>query len=409
VVGDRPDAEVPGRPSGQVVSNSADPVASGESGTVRVPANIRLGRDIDGPGIIRLIGACWSAYPSIKMDVDGEMPELHALHSYYAERGGTLWVAETTGAVTGMIAVRPINQADRGHQAVAEHQAIGDNQTTSEHQGIREHQAIRGGQAAAWESEAAWEICRVYVDPLMHGTGVAHALLDLAERHAIAAGAERLALWSDTRFDRAHRFYEKRSYVRHGPVRVLNDVSNSLEFGYDKPVDGVEALDIAGATSAESRLADILVACVDAGDAVSFLPPLSRDKARSFWHDAARDVGAGTRVLLAAWRDGVIVGTGSLDLATAENQPHRAEVQQLLVHPVVRRAGAGRQILEALERSAMAAGRFLVTVRTHAGDAGATLCRAQGWQEAGSVPDDTLDAGGTAHDTLLFWKRLRAE
>jgi GNAT superfamily N-acetyltransferase len=278
---------------------------------------IRSGLDADGPAMIALIWACWLAYPGVKMDVDREMPELHALATYYAGQGGSLWVAEIDGAVAGMIAVRPLEQA-------------------------------------------TWEICRVYVDPTLHGAGLGHALLDLAERHAIKAGAERLALWSDTRFDRAHRFYEKRSYVRHGPVRVLHDISNSLEFGYEKPVNGLVLLDIAAATSAETRLSDILIACVETGASVSFLPPLSREKAKAFWHRAASDVGAGTRVLVVAWRDGVMLGTGMLDLGTPENQRHRAEVEKVLVHPSARRLGLGRHIMDALERAASAAGRSLL-------------------------------------------------
>jgi len=326
---------------------------------------IRPGRDIDGPAVIALIWACWSAYPGVKMDVDREMPELHALAAYYAGHGGALWIAETDATVTGMIAARPLDQA-------------------------------------------TWEICRVYVHPHQHGSGLGHALLDLAERHAIAAGAERLALWSDTRFDRAHRFYEKRSYIRSGPVRVLHDISNSLEFGYAKPVNGVEPLDIAAATAAEARLAAILIACVEAGASVSFLPPLQREKATAFWHRMAREVGAGTRVLLAAWRDGVIVGTGTLDLATPENQPHRAEVQKLLVHPDGRRGGIGRQIMRTLEQAAVAAGRSLLTLDTRAGEAGEALYRAEGWQECGRIPGYALSADGSAHDTVLFWKRPEA-
>lgn len=325
--------------------------------------SIRSGQDTNGPAVIALIWACWSAYPGVRMDVDREMPELHALATYYAGQRGALWVAETDGKVVGMIAARPI-------------------------------------------VNATWEICRVYVDPSLHGSGLGHALLEHAERHAIAAGAERLALWSDTRFDRAHRFYEKRSYVRHGPVRVLHDISNSLEFGYAKPVNGLESLDIAAATSAESRLADILIACVDAGASVSFLPPLSRERATAFWHRTATEVGAGQRVLLAAWRDGEMLGTGMLDLATPENQPHRAEIQKILVHPSARRSGIGQQILRALEQSATAANRTLLTLDTRSGDAGEALYRAGGWHEAGRIPNYALDAAGASHDTLFFWKAL---
>jgi GNAT superfamily N-acetyltransferase len=155
---------------------------------------IRPGHDADGPALIALIRSCWLLYPGIHMDVDREMPELHALATYYTGHGGALWVAKTDGAVSGMIATRPLQDTD-------------------------------------------WEICRVYVAPALHGSGLGHALLDVAEGHAVAAGARRLVLWTDTRFDRAHRFYEKRLYTRQAGVRALNDISNSLEFGYAKALD----------------------------------------------------------------------------------------------------------------------------------------------------------------------------
>lgn len=324
---------------------------------------IRPGRDSDGSALIDLIWSCWSAYPGIRMDVDLEMPELRALATYYAANAGSLWVAEAADSVCGMIATRPLEGT-------------------------------------------TWEICRVYVDPALHGSGLGHALLDQAEQHAIAAGAKRLALWSDTRFDRAHHFYEKRSYIRHGAVRVLADISNSLEFGYAKPVNGVEALDIAAVTSAVGRLGAILIACVDGGASVSFLPPLSPQKARAFWLRVASDVGTGKRTVVAAWRNGVLSAVGMLDLATPENQPHRTEVQKILVDPGARRTGLGRQILRALEQEAAAHGRSLLTLDTRAGDAGESLYRSEGWQESGRIPGYALAADGTAQATVFFWKHL---
>jgi GNAT superfamily N-acetyltransferase len=299
------------------------------------------------------------------MDVEQEMPELHAPATYYTNQRAALWVAPAKTEIAGMIAVRPTD-------------------TTS------------------------WEVCRLYVQPSLHGSGLGPALLDHAEQHAIAAGAQRLILWSDTRFDRAHRFYEKHSYIRHGPVRVLADISNSLEFAYAKPVNGVQILDIAAATSAESCLAEILIACVEAGASVSFLSPLSRETARAFWHRVAADVGTGKRVLVAAWQNATMLGCGMLDLATPENQPHRAEVQKVLVHPAARRAGLGREIMAALEQSAAQAGRSLLTLDSRAGDAGERLCRTLGWQETGRIPGYALDADGTQHETVFFYKHIEA-
>jgi hypothetical protein len=69
--------------------------------------SIRAGRDTDASGFIALIGDCWSQYPGIRLDVDGEMPELRALATYYTGKGGALWAAEADGRIAGMIATAP--------------------------------------------------------------------------------------------------------------------------------------------------------------------------------------------------------------------------------------------------------------------------------------------------------------
>jgi len=260
--------------------------------------SIRPGRDSDADGFIAVIAACWAAYPGVILDVDGEMPELRGLATHYTAKGGALWTAESEGHLVGMVATVP-----------------------------------RGA--------GVWEVCRVYVSPSLHGAGLGHRLIEIAEAHAGAAGATRLVLWSDTRFDRAHRFYEKRGYVRHGPIRVLQDVSKSLEFAYAKPVNGMERLDAAAAASAVPRLAEILCACVDAGASVSYLPPLPPDVARA--------------------------------------------------------------LMARLEQEASHAGRTLLTLDTRAGDAAERLYRALGWHEAGRIPGYALNADRTPCDTIFFW------
>jgi GNAT superfamily N-acetyltransferase len=257
-------------------------------------------------------------------------------------------------------------------------------------------------------ADGAWEICRVYVLPSLHGGGLGHRLLDLAEGHAVSAGATRLVLWSDTRFDRAHRFYEKRSYVRSGPVRALADISNSMEYGFGKPVNGIEVLDAASAASAIPRLCVVLDACVEEGAGVLFLAPLAAEAARAFWQDTARDVAAGSKVLLAGWVDGVLAGTVTLALAWPQNQQHRAEVTKLLVHPSGRRHGLARRLMARLEVEAVRVGRTLLTLDTRAGDKAEQLYRSMGWTEYGRIPGYAVQADGTFEETLFFWKQLSA-
>ena len=177
--------------------------------------------------------------------------------------------------------------------------------------------------------------------PDLHGGGLGHRLLDTAEAHARAAGAQRLVLWSDTRFDRAHRFYEKRSYIRSGPIRVLDDISNSLEFAYAKPVNGIERLDAAAAASAIPRLSEILIACVAEGAGVPFLPPLAPETARAFWQSVARQVAAGSCVPAGGLGGRRAGRHGHAGLRAGAEPAAPRGVEKLLVHPSARRRWPG--------------------------------------------------------------------
>lgn len=327
---------------------------------------IREGRDTDADGFIALIGGCWAEYPGCVLDVDGELPELRALATYFADAGGTLWAAEQDGEMVGMAATRPL-----GH-------------------------------------DQAWEICRVYVAKRARGTGLAHRLLDTAEAHARAAGAQRLVLWTDTRFEAAHRFYEKRGYVRQGSIRILDDISNSLEFRYAKPLTGlvVEALDAAAAASAERRLSDLLIACVADGASLTFMPPLAPAVARAYWKRVSSEVALGKGVLLVAWLEGELVGSVQLLLDTQENQPHCAELAKLMVDPRARGQGVGRALIRRAEQTARGIGRKLLILDTRKGSAAEGLYRAQGWTELGTIPGFELDGERRPADVVFFWKQV---
>ena len=86
-----------------------------------------------------------------------------------------------------------------------------------------------------------------------------------------------------------------------------------------------------------NALADVLIDCVDGGASVSFMQPLTPERARAFWRHVADGVARGERELLVAEDDAGIVGTVQLVLAQPENQPHRGEVAKMLVHRRARR------------------------------------------------------------------------
>ena len=154
-------------------------------------------------------------------------------------------------------------------------------------------------------------------------------------------------------------------------------------------------------------LSDVLIDCVEGGASVSFMLPMSRAKAETFWRSAAAGVARGERVVLAAEDAGAIVGTVQIILAQPENQPHRGDLAKMLVHRRARRRGIGGALLEAAERSALSAGKTLLVLDTASDDAERLYVRG-GWQRCGLIPDYALWPDGRPCATTYYFKFLRA-
>ena len=154
-------------------------------------------------------------------------------------------------------------------------------------------------------------------------------------------------------------------------------------------------------------LTDVLIDCVAGGASVSFMHPLSRDKALTFWRQVAAGVAAGERALMVVEDHNGIVGTVQLVLDQPENQPHRADVSKMLVHRRGRRSGFGAALMQAAERVARECGKSLLVLDT-ASDEAARLYARMGWQECGTVPDFALLPLGGFCDTTFFYRRLIA-
>ena len=153
-------------------------------------------------------------------------------------------------------------------------------------------------------------------------------------------------------------------------------------------------------------LADVLVDCVEGGASVGFMHPLTRERALGFWRCVAEAVARGERILFVAEDDEGICGTVQLILAQPENQPHRADIAKMLVHPDARRRGIGAQLLRFTEESARAAGKTLLVLDTATGGDAERLYERLGWLRAGVIPKYALLPDGRSCDTTFFYRPL---
>jgi GNAT superfamily N-acetyltransferase len=154
-------------------------------------------------------------------------------------------------------------------------------------------------------------------------------------------------------------------------------------------------------------LADLLVDAVDDGASVGFMYPLEKAKAVAFWRRVADGVAAGERALLIAEDDGgAIVGTVHLMLALPENQPHRADLTKMLVHPRARRRGLGAALMAGAEAMARDCGRTLLVLDTVTGSDAERLYARLGWVRVGEIPEFALLSHGGLWGTTVFFKKL---
>lgn len=153
-------------------------------------------------------------------------------------------------------------------------------------------------------------------------------------------------------------------------------------------------------------LADLLIDCVEGGASVSFMHPLSRERAVAFWRQVAQDVAAQKRALLVAEDARGICGTVQLVFDLPENQPHRADLVKMLVHRRVRRRGLGTALMGAAETTALEFGRTLLVLDAVTNGDGARLYERLGWQRVGDIPNFALMPLGESCSATFFYRQL---
>jgi GNAT superfamily N-acetyltransferase len=153
-------------------------------------------------------------------------------------------------------------------------------------------------------------------------------------------------------------------------------------------------------------LADVLIDCVDSGASVSFMAPLSHERAAAFWRRVADGVAAGQRALLIAEDALGICGTVQLVFAEPENQPHRADLAKMLVHRRARRRGLGAALMRAAEAAALDCGKTLLVLDTVTGGDAERLYERLGWSRVGVIPGYALFPRGGLCSTTYFYRKL---
>lgn len=167
--------------------------------------SIRQATNADVAHVVRVIKSVYDEY-GFAWEEDGYHADLYDLEAAYTAIGDTFYVAEWEGHVVGTGALELFDVIP------AETDAI-----------VQKGDFLRiGGTDCSIE--------RLYVHPDGRRKGVGRALMQQVIDDAIAKGRSHMEIWSDKRFEDAHRLYEKFG-ARVVGERICDDPDESPEWG----------------------------------------------------------------------------------------------------------------------------------------------------------------------------------
>jgi ribosomal protein S18 acetylase RimI-like enzyme len=151
------------------------------------------------------------------------------------------------------------------------------------------------------------------------------------------------------------------------------------------------------------EFSELLKQVVDDGASIGFLPPLNLSAAKKYWENVI-----GPEVILFAARlNNKLAGSVQLHLCTKENGKHRAEIAKLLTHPLYRKKGIGKALMQKAEERAILEGRSLLVLDTREGDPSNSLYTSLGYHQAGRIPDYAQSQNGKLDATIIYYKTTR--
>lgn len=154
---------------------------------------MRAVRDSDAKGLVDLVGGCFAEYEGVYLDTEDLDSDLLAYESAMKAQNGEGYVLLRGDDLVASVALAPVG-ADKV------------------------------------------ELKRLYLSESLRGTGLGLYLLQYIEDRAKARGAKLVLAWSDSRFERAHRFYEREGYERQAETRDLMDISDTTEYLFEKVI-----------------------------------------------------------------------------------------------------------------------------------------------------------------------------
>lgn len=165
---------------------------------------------------------------------------------------------------------------------------------------------------------------------------------------------------------------------------------------------------LAPSPAIRAMLSELLIEAVANGGSVSFMDPLPPETADKFWENALAAAARGDRIVLGAFDGDLLVGTLTLVLDLAQNQPHRAELVKMITRIGYRGRGVATSLLRRAETMALAQARTLLVLDTASDGGAAPLYESVGFKLAGEIPDYALKPQGGLTGTKFYWKRLVA-
>jgi ribosomal protein S18 acetylase RimI-like enzyme len=178
-------------------------------------------------------------------------------------------------------------------------------------------------------------------------------------------------------------------------------------FGVDQIASAdIEIRPLTPSPAIRAMLSELLIEAVANGGSVSFMDPLPVETADKFWESALAAAARGARIVLGAFDGDLLIGTVTVVLDLAQNQPHRAEIVKMITRISHRGRGVATALLRQAEALAFAQGRTLLVLDTASDGGAAPLYESMGFRLAGEIPGYALKPQGGLSGTKFYWKRI---